>query len=269
MKAWRIKLLFLITTSLLIFQSCSIVSMSHSELRVPNQEPISLSPDCSISSTGAIYMNFAGVMKGDFLPASIKVVYKSKLIYIDPVVVDDTLKADYILITHNHADHFSIPGIKKLSGDKTTIIGPEPVTKKLKEYNTKTLGIEDSLYPGDIQVKTIAAYNLKKNFFSIRPHKYSEGKLGYIITCGSVKIYHAGDTDFIPEMKELKDIDIAIVPIGTGNTAMNPQQAAEAVNTIKPRITTPIHYDLGQGNEQTFKELVNEDIDVRFLHPIH
>lgn len=68
--------------------------------------------------------------------------------------------------------------------------------------------------------------------------------VGYVITCDKIRIYHAGDTDFIPEMNKLKDITFALVPLGEGNTAMNPETAARAVNVIQPEFAGPMHYEL-------------------------
>lgn len=246
--------------------SCSIISMSRSELRETNPEKTVLSADCKVSSTGAIYMNFAGVAKGDFLPASTKIEFRDKLIYIDPVVIDDTAKADIIFITHAHTDHFHKPDIDKIVSEKTLIIGPKPVTKKLKGYNIKTITPGDTFGLEEVKCKVVEAYNLKKSPFSITPHKKSNKFTGYILSLDSIRIYHGGDTDFIPEMSNFTGITVAIVPIGTGNTAMNPEDAAKAINLIQPQIAIPIHYDLGEGNEETFKKLVTENIQVSFFH---
>jgi len=89
--------------------------------------------------------------------------------------------------------------------------------------------------------------------------------LGYILTINGARFYHAGDTDFIPEMKEIKNIAVAMVPIGIGVLAMNPAQAAAAVNSIKPEIAIPMHYNFGQQQAEKFKLLVNKDIQVEIM----
>lgn len=87
------------------------------------------------------------------------------------------------------------------------------------------------------------SYNLNEGILKMTMHKKSHLNTGYILTLGSVRKYHAGDTIFIPEMAQFKDIDVAIVPNGTGNTAMSLEQAAKAVNTIKPAIAIAMHYE--------------------------
>lgn len=81
-------------------QSCSIISFTESPEREPIRQSIQLSPDFKLSSTGAVYMNLAGIIKADFLPAGIRMEYKKNIIFIDPIVTDDTTTADLIFITH-------------------------------------------------------------------------------------------------------------------------------------------------------------------------
>ena len=254
---------------ILLLQACSVISITQSGLKEVTQKSLQVSPVCRVSSTGVVYMNFAGMIKTDFIPASVKIEYGNILIYFDPLVIGDTTAADYIFITHEHADHFSIPDIRKLSGDKTLIVGPEHITRKLNDYHTKTVGLNDSLDFGDIQCRTVPSYNLKKGGLSMPLHKRSDNYLGYIISCDTLRIYVAGDTDYIPEMKSFDGITLAIVPIGEGKTAMNPEEAAEAVNIMQPDIVIPVHYEPGKDSEQVFEDLVNENIRVEHLVTCH
>lgn len=244
----------------ILLQSC--ITIKQSSLRVPNSEKIEIG-NCKISSSGAIYMNIFGIIKTDFIPASTKIEFRDLTLYTDPLVIDDTSKADYIFITHNHPDHFSKSMIDQLTIPETIIIGPKTVTKKLKHYNTKTISIGDKVDFGDIKCEVVESYNLNSSM-----HKKGSNFVGYLISCDTINIYVAGDTDFIPEMKELKDITVAIIPIGEGKTAMNPQTAAEAVNLIKPKVVIPIHYELEQNREKEFLELVNEGIEVKYFQKI-
>jgi L-ascorbate metabolism protein UlaG (beta-lactamase superfamily) len=149
-------------------------------------------------------MNLAGIVKTDFLPASIKIEYQDLIIYIDPLVVADSANADYIFITHNHADHFSIPDTERLSNEDTQIIGPKSVTKKLKDLPVSTVYLDERYLLDDIRWEVIGSYNLKKGFFNMPLHKRSDDFLGYVISLDTIRIYHAGDNDFIPEMTGLE-----------------------------------------------------------------
>ncbi|MCK5029767.1 MAG: MBL fold metallo-hydrolase [Bacteroidales bacterium] len=241
----------------LMFQSC--ITIKHSSLRMPNPESIEVE-NCKISSTGAVYLNLFGIIKSDLMPAGIKVELDSITLYIDPLVVDDTIKADYIFITHNHLDHFSKADIDKLIKPETILIGPKTITKKYKNNNTKTVSIGEKKSFGKIKYEVVESYNIKSKL-----HKKGSKYVGYVISCDTTRIYIAGDTDFIPEMKELENITVAIIPIGEGKTAMNPQSAANAANLINPEIVIPIHYELGQNREKDFLELVDKNIEVKFF----
>ncbi|MFC2152132.1 MBL fold metallo-hydrolase [Bacteroidota bacterium] len=258
------KFLYILICSILS-QSCSIITFTQSEKRAKVEQSIQLSDDCKLTATGSIFMNFAGIIKTDFSPASFKIEYQDKLIYLDPIVIEDTTKADYIFITHAHSDHFSMADIEKLANSKTLIIGPKPVVKKLKDYQVKVAKVGEGFSINNFQCDVIASYNIKRGFFHSPLHPKSDKNVGYVLYCDSVKIYTAGDTDFIPEMSDLKNITVALVPIGVGKTAMNPVTAAEAVNVIKPLIAIPIHYELGNNEELGFRKLVDTKIEVKIL----
>jgi len=245
----------------MMFQSC--IKIVQSSYRIPNPKCIEAG-NCKISSTGAVYLNLFGLIKTDFVTAGIKIEFDSLLIYIDPLVVDDTTKADYIFITHNHLDHFSKTDIKKLTKPETIFVGPGTISKNIsKNFRNnilKTVVTGDNIDFGKIKCEVVYSYNLKSKM-----HKKGNDNVGYIISCDSTRIYIAGDTDFIPEMKDLKNITVAIIPIGTGKTAMNPVDAAKAANLIHPKIVIPIHYELGKNREKEFSNLVDKDIDVQFF----
>ena len=256
----------LITGILAVFiSSCSVISFVPSEKRVAKPEKVAFSQECTIESTGAVFMNLAGLKKADFFPAGFKICYQGKTLYIDPVAVSDTAKADIIFISHVHADHFSKEDINKLSDENTLIIGPKPVTKKLKDHKTRTVKLHDSFEINSIGCEVVEAYNIKKGKLNIPLHPKSDKNVGYIISCGSTRIWHAGDTDFIPEMKNLENITLALVPVGEGNTAMSPFDAAEAVNLIKPETVIPMHYELGHDREIIFQNSVEKGITVKIL----
>ncbi|MFQ6069879.1 MAG: MBL fold metallo-hydrolase [Candidatus Aminicenantales bacterium] len=159
-----------------------------------------------------------------------------KIIYFDPWKMPDTSpKADVILVTHSHFDHLSVRDIDYLSKKGTTIVCTEDCEGQLK-------GDVRAIRPGEeidiqgIKIKAVPAYNPNKTF-----HPRNKGWVGYIIDVNGISIYHAGDTDYVSEMKEAGKINIALFPVG-GTYTMNAEEAARAANTIKPDISIPMHY---------------------------
>ena len=183
-----------------------------------------------------------------------------KIIYIDPYILPDyTQPADLILVTHEHYDHFATVNIKRLLKPETIVILPESCanTSNYKELlNTKVkthlVHQESKIAFGSIEIEAVPAYNVGKPY-------HPEGKgVGYILTFGRIKIYHAGDTDYLPEMAKLekREIDVALLPIG-GNFTMNEEEAAEAVRAIRPKIAVPMHYGkITGGDPYKFERLV-------------
>ena len=179
----------------------------------------------------------------------------SKVVYFDPWDVEDHQQADLILVTHTHFDHFSPSDISRLRKDDTLVcvpIGAEGVDGKIVK-------------PGEVlehmgmRIEVVPAYNTNKSF-------HAKGNLwvGYVVTLDGKKYYHAGDTDFIPEMKDLREIDVAMVPVG-GTYTMNAQEAAEAVNAFMPRLAIPMHWGDVVGTRadaERFKELSKCDVEI-------
>jgi L-ascorbate metabolism protein UlaG (beta-lactamase superfamily) len=169
-----------------------------------------------------------------------------KIIYIDPYkLLGDPFeldKADFIFITHSHYDHCSIEDIQNLSKDGTILVCPADVSSKMRHISKRIdiriaeIGECQELSENYIKFWAVPSYNVNKEF-----HTKEEDWLGYIIQVGDVFIYHAGDTDLVPEMKSIKNIDIALLPIG-GNYTMNAGEAAKAASLIKPKVAIPMHY---------------------------
>ena len=184
-------------------------------------------------------------------------------IYIDPFVIPEGAeKADLILVTHEHYDHCATENIRKLAKDGTLIIATEDCIAKLADLNVRGVTPNQKIEVKGITIETIPAYNLNKSF-----HTKASNWVGYIITINGVRIYHAGDTDFIPEMRELKDIDIALIPVG-GTYTMNAEEAAEAVNSFNPKIAIPMHFGsiIGSKNDaERFEKLAK--CEVKILSP--
>jgi len=164
-----------------------------------------------------------------------------KNIFIDPYKINSEEKADIILITHSHYDHCSIEDLEKISKPGTIIVVPACCQSKIARLENIEMRLVE---PGDkieiknIKIKTIPAYNIDKQF-----HQKDENWLGYVLTIKNNNIYHAGDTDKIPEMANLAGFKnlIALLPVG-GKFTMNAEQAAEAAFIIKPKLAIPMHY---------------------------
>ncbi len=194
----------------------------------------------------------------------IKVNDKNKIVHIDPFLVDAASNdADFILITHDHHDHFSPEDIKKTAGEHTVLIVPENMKDKAAEAKNLVEKIV-TVRPGEscnvdgLEFETVASYNIGKPF-----HPKEAGWVGYIIKTDGKRIYIAGDTDATDEAKAVK-CDIALVPAG-GKYTMDAREAAELVNKIRPEVAIPVHYGgiVGtSGDGKTFEKLVADGIKV-------
>ncbi len=154
----------------------------------------------------------------------------SVVIYIDPYEIKTELeKADLILITHDHFDHMDMKSIRLLSKDETVIVGCT-----VEGYESFRLSIGDSVNIKGVEIRAVPAYNVNKPY-----HKKGEC-IGYVVNIDGIRIYHAGDTDRIPEMKEI-DVDVALLPIG-GTYTMDVKEAIEAAKDINAKVFVPMHY---------------------------
>ena len=198
----------------------------------------------------------------------------SRVIYIDPYnIKESSEKADLILITHSHYDHCSVADMKKIIKDGTRIVITADCQSKITRFDTpirmEIISPNQEKDFSGIKVSALPAYNTDKPF-----HPKDEGWVGYLIKLGGVVIYHAGDTDVIPEMQKLtghKQKDkkfIALLPVG-GRFTMTCEEAFEAAKLIKPSLAIPMHYGSITGREEDAKEFVElcktENIDARIL----
>jgi L-ascorbate metabolism protein UlaG (beta-lactamase superfamily) len=157
-----------------------------------------------------------------------------KAIVIDPFQLKECEPADVILVTHEHYDHCSPEDIQKIQKASTVIVTEANSAKKLSG-DVRVVRPGDKLTVSGIPVEAVPAYNTNKSF-----HPKQNGWLGFILTVDGVKIYHAGDTDLIPEMDSIK-ADIALLPV-SGTYVMTAEEAVEAAKTIKPKLVIPMHY---------------------------
>ena len=202
-----------------------------------------------------------------FAHASVALEYEGRTIYIDPVMgnaaYDKLPKADMILVTHSHYDHFDMSAIEAVQRPDTHILLDK----------TSAEGFQGDCYtmlPGavaepftDIRVEAVAAYNTSESQLQFHPKERED--CGYVVTLGGdVRIYFSGDTEPTDEQRALKDIDVAFICVNQPYT-MKPEQAAEAVRALRPKIYYPYHY--GQVDEPTdvvaLKSMLDGECDVR------
>ncbi len=202
----------------------------------------------------------------DWLGHSSVGIYGKKIIYIDPfsdVLKGDEKKADLIISTHGHGDHFDAKAINALSKEGTCVMVKSGCkTGRLSSNRIIELEINDAKTFGDVEIKTIHAYNTKRFMSPGTPFHPIGFGMGVILVVEGSRLYYAGDTDFIEPMNDLKDekIDVAFLPIG-GTFTMDIDEATEAVLAIEPKMVIPVHYNHIKGTEANpaeFKEKVEK-----------
>ena len=184
----------------------------------------------------------------------------SKTIYIDPYQISDGPEADLILITHEHFDHCSPEDVAKVQHSGSVVITEKDSAPKLSG-DVRVVTVGESLSFDNIQIEAVPAYNTNKDF-----HPKSKGWLGFIVDIDGVKVYHAGDTDFIPEMNDFST-DIALLPV-SGTYVMTADEAVEAALAINPKIAIPMHYGAivgGESDATKFKQALEGKVEVQIL----
>jgi L-ascorbate metabolism protein UlaG (beta-lactamase superfamily) len=198
--------------------------------------------------------------------------WDGKTIFVDPVGGGDRFKdfgkPDLVLVTDIHGDHLHADTLKAVAAPETRILAPAAVIEKMgdgEKAKAAKLANGEKTKVGEIEVEAVPMYNLTEERKSF--HTKGRGN-GYVLTLGGKRVYISGDTEDIPEMRGLKDIDAAFVCMNLPFT-MEVEKAADAVLQFKPKVVYPYHYrgrpamsDVGK-----FKELVAKDksIEVRLL----
>ena len=196
-----------------------------------------------------------------FAHASVAIEYNGKHIYVDPVMenakYDKLPKADVILVTHSHYDHFDMTAIENLQKEDTRILLDKTSAEGFAgDCYTMLPGAVAEPF-GDIKVEAVAAYNTSEHQLQFHPKERED--CGYVITLGgAVRIYVSGDTEPTEEQRAVKNIDIAFICCNQPYT-MTPEQAVEAVKAVKPAIYYPYHY--GQVDEPTDVEALAKMLD--------
>jgi len=189
--------------------------------------------------------------------ASFKIKTKEMVIYVDPYAGEYDEKADLILISHEHYDHFGRDKIAEIRSDDTAILTTDRVASELD--GAKGMRPGDIINVSNVKIEAVYAYNIGKPF-----HPKGNG-IGFIIDAEGHRIYFSGDSDKIPEMKNIR-ADIVLVAVG-GTYSMNRDEAAEAVLTINPKLAIPMHFGSGVvgtiEDAELFKEKVEEKSKVK------
>ncbi len=181
-----------------------------------------------------------------------------RVLYIDPWKLEGGEKADIILISHSHHDHLSPDDVKKIKKEETVIITTEDCAQSLSG-DVRVVEPGDTLVIHDITVEAVPSYNLNKAF-----HPEAEQWVGFVLTIDGTRIYYCGDTDFIPEMRDIR-ADIVIAPVG-GTYTMTAEEAARAVNVIQPVAAVPIHFGDIVGSisdAETFRDLCECSVEIK------
>jgi L-ascorbate metabolism protein UlaG (beta-lactamase superfamily) len=209
------------------------------------------------TSAGDLLITFMG-------HATVMISFGGRIIHVDPVAqmadYAKMPKADLILITHEHSDHFDPGAINLIKTAKTKIVATETVARQLP--NAIIMKNGDVLTIEGLKIEAVPAYNIVNMRSPGNPfHPKGIGN-GYIITLGNKRLYLTGDTENIPEMKNLKDIDIAFLPMNLPYT-MTPEMVADAAKALRPKILYPYHY--GKTDTAKLTELLQDTpgIEVR------
>lgn len=181
-----------------------------------------------------------------------------KTIYIDPWKLKTTRPAaDIVLITHGHHDHLSPDDISRITGLDTIVVCPGSCAERLRG-DVRIVSPGDTIEVEDVTIRAVPSYNTNKP-----NHPQELGNVGYVVDVGEQRIYHAGDTDLIPEMAEI-GCDVALLPVG-GTYTMNAEEAAQALALIRPEVAIPMHYGGVVGSRadaERFRELAPPDVRV-------
>lgn len=184
----------------------------------------------------------------------------SRVVCFDPFQLGSTQPADIILITHEHFDHCSPEDVQKIRKEDAVIVTDATSAEKIRG-NVRIVSPGERLQVKGVDIEVHSAYNTNKNF-----HPKKAGMLSFVVTLDDVRYYHAGDTDFIPEMKDLK-VDVAFLPV-SGTYVMTADEAVRAALAIKPKLAIPMHYGSIVGSREDaekFKSSLEGQVPVMIL----
>jgi L-ascorbate metabolism protein UlaG (beta-lactamase superfamily) len=194
-------------------------------------------------------------------------------IYFDPYKLrEGNPKADVIFISHDHSDHCSPEDVAKVRGEDTLVVTIAAAADKLagavrglSEGDVRIVEPGDAIEVRGMAVEAVRAYNVNKFRSPGVPfHPREAGHVGFVVTVEGKRVYHAGDTDCIPEMADLEGIDVALLPV-SGTYVMTAEEAVEAAEAIRPGVAIPMHLGRGIGSPdaaQVFKETASVEVAI-------
>ncbi len=162
-------------------------------------------------------------------------IFGQKTVYTEPFKIKKQDVADIILITHPHQDHCSPVDVKKVQGPGTVVVTTADCATILSG-TVKVVKPGDKLTVASVEIEAVPAYNTNKQF-----HTIDKDWVGFIFTLNGVRMYLAGDTDYIPEMKSFKNVGIAFIPV-SGTYVTTAEEAVKATLDINPQVAIPMHY---------------------------
>ncbi len=193
--------------------------------------------------------------------ASFRLDTGGKVLYLDPYKIRDPVPADLILCTHEHGDHYSPKDIRLVAKPGATVVCPVRAAEKAEREGFKVVRAVpgQTLEVEGLRIRAVPAYNRFKPM-----HARRFGHTGFVLDLPEGSLYHAGDTDLIPEMSDLGPIRLALLPVGRVlflRPTMGPREAAEAVRRIAPTFAAPMHYGFmpgGRGDGRAFQALAGD-----------
>jgi L-ascorbate metabolism protein UlaG (beta-lactamase superfamily) len=199
---------------------------------------------------------------------------KDVVVYVDPYQLRSSPEpADLACVTHEHFDHLSVEDLKKVVTPKTTLVtiaACEAAVKPLHPKAVRLVRPGDRLSVGTVDVEVLPAYNVNKFRSPGHPfHPKEDGKVGFIFTLGGIRIYHAGDTDEIPEMTKAGGVDVALLPV-SGTYVMTAAEAGKACQAIRPKLAIPMHYGAivgGAEDAEAFRKGVTCRVEILQAEP--
>lgn len=189
----------------------------------------------------------------------------SKIVYFDPWHLPaGAKKADIICVSHEHFDHCSAEDIAKISAKDTVIVASAEAAGQIRKAGIaageiRAMASGDTAAVGGVAIAATASYNIGKQF-----HPRKTNKLGFLVTMDGATVYHAGDTDAIPEMSAYR-CDVALLPV-SGTYVMTADEAAGAARAIRPKVAVPMHYGEVAGSPadaKRFSDLLKGEIEVK------
>lgn len=209
-----------------------------------------------------------------YVQSTFKIKTGNMIVWVDPFMVteehigDD--KADLILVTHEHGDHFNLDAINRVSKEGSQLVcNNSGIEDKIRGNVSAPITVmkeDDTVNVANLDIQAVAGYN------DIHPRNngYDSFNIGYIFSLGGQRILHTGDTGLIDEFNGFGNLDIAMVPIGNANFTMDEEEAARAINgMLKPRIAIPMHYGFATGGDpEKFKGSIGGSAEVHVLDAV-